>query len=59
MYLKYFYPQDIIDDRLDTRQFPSVGGQRNPATSYAVQRYLSLALKPFLSISKNNRSSSS
>ncbi|CAF3479054.1 unnamed protein product [Rotaria sp. Silwood1] len=30
--------QDVIDDKLDSRQFPSIGGQRNLATSYAVQR---------------------
>ncbi|CAF2351044.1 unnamed protein product [Rotaria sp. Silwood2] len=29
--------EDVIDDKLDSRLFPSIGGQRNPATSYAVQ----------------------
>ncbi|CAF4810661.1 unnamed protein product [Rotaria sp. Silwood1] len=29
--------EDVIDDKLDSRQFPSIGGQRNLATSYAVQ----------------------
>jgi len=29
--------EDVIDDRLDTRQFPSVGGLKNSATSFAVQ----------------------
>ncbi|CAM4807000.1 unnamed protein product [Rotaria magnacalcarata] len=28
---------DIIDDKLDQRQFPSVGGQRNIASNYAAQ----------------------
>ena len=35
----FWFFKDIIDDRLDTRQFPAVGGQRNPAASFAVQRY--------------------
>jgi len=29
--------EDVIDEKLDSRQFPLIGGQRNPATSYAVQ----------------------
>ncbi|CAF0986361.1 unnamed protein product [Rotaria sordida] len=29
--------EDIIDDKLDQRQFPSVGGQRNVAANYAAQ----------------------
>ncbi|CAM2714319.1 unnamed protein product [Rotaria socialis] len=29
--------EDIIDDKLDQRQFPSVGGQRNIASNYAAQ----------------------
>jgi len=29
--------EDVIEDRLDSRQFPSVGGQKNPAASFAVQ----------------------
>ena len=39
IFLQSFHFKDIIDDRLDTRQFPAVGGQRNPAASFAVQRY--------------------
>lgn len=31
--------KDVIDDKLDTRQFPAVGGQKNLASSIAVQRY--------------------
>jgi hypothetical protein len=32
----------VIDDKLDTRQFPSVGGLKNTATAIAVQRYFSI-----------------
>jgi hypothetical protein len=35
--------KDVIDDRLDSRQFPSVGGQRNTAAGLSAQRYLSPA----------------
>jgi hypothetical protein len=38
-----FYLKDVIDDRLDSRQFPSVGGQRNTAGGLSAQRYLSPA----------------
>ena len=37
--------QDIIDDKLDLRQFPSVGGQRNAASAYAVQRWDKISLR--------------
>ena len=33
-----FLVKDIIDDKLDLRQFPSVGGQRNIGANYAAQR---------------------
>ncbi len=39
LFLLYFNLKDLIDDKLDPRQFPSLGGQRNAAASYAVQRY--------------------
>ncbi|UJR27725.1 hypothetical protein I4U23_009002 [Adineta vaga] len=29
--------EDVIDEKLDSRQFPSVSGQRNPALSYSAQ----------------------
>jgi hypothetical protein len=34
-----FYLKDVIDEKLDPRLFPSIGGVKNPGTSYAVQRY--------------------
>jgi hypothetical protein len=34
-----FNIKDVIDDKLDPRQFPSIGGLRNPGAAYAVQRY--------------------
>lgn len=33
--------QDIVDEKLDTRLFPSLGGQRSTGASYAPQRYFS------------------
>jgi len=29
--------EDVIDDKLDSRQFPSIGGQRNVGANYAAQ----------------------
>jgi hypothetical protein len=42
---EFYLFKDIIDDRLDLRQFPSVGGQRNLANSSAIQRYSSFIQK--------------
>jgi hypothetical protein len=30
--------KDIVDEKLDTRQFPLIGGQRNIAANYSAQR---------------------
>jgi hypothetical protein len=34
----FFFLKDIIDDKLDPRQFPAIGGQRNIGANYAAQR---------------------
>ena len=33
-----FSLKDVIDDKLDQRQFPSVGGQSNMGVNYSAQR---------------------
>jgi hypothetical protein len=38
IYIK-FYLKDVIDEKLDSRLFPSIGGLRSSGTSYTAQRY--------------------
>ncbi len=34
----FYFLKDVIDEKLDPRQFPAIGGQRNIGTNYSAQR---------------------